>query len=371
MKFICEKSLLQYACSIASRAVPSKSPISSLEGLYIESIGNSIRITGYDLKKGIYTEIESEIEEQGTIVVNSRFFGEMIRRMPDGMVTISTEDNNNINAKCGRSEFNFIGLEIKDYPELPKFDGLSSLEIPQSILKSMINETIFAVARDEIRPVYTGSLFEVDDNTLNIVSVDGYRLAKRCEVIENSKLENCSFVVPGFALSDIEKICDDSDEKVVITIGDKHVSFKIGNSVVMTRRLEGEFINHRKSIPENFRYTVKVSRDELQQVIDRVALVLIEKNANPIKMIFEDGTINCSCTTPIGKADDICICEGSGEGLEIGFNDRYVTDSLKAAKNEELLLCLNTSSSPCVIKAADGTDKFTYMILPVRLHTGK
>jgi len=369
MKIVCEKHILQTACTVAGRATASKSPIPALEGLLIEA-GAGVKITGYDLKKGIYTMVEAEIEQPGAIVVPARLFGEMLRRMPDGMVTISADENENVNVKCGRSEFNIMGISAEDYPEMPMVDGLNNISLPQKILKSMINQTIFAVSDNDVRPIYTGTLFEVEGEVLTLVSVDGYRLAKRKEQLESAKMENCSFVVPGSALSDIERICADADENVSISVGTKHISFSIGDTVVVSRRLEGEFLNYRKSIPENFRYILKVERAEILSTIDRVALIISEKNSSPVRIRFNDSNIDCSCATPIGKAQDICICEGSGEGLEIGFNDRYLSDALKAAATDKLNICINTASSPCVITAADGTDNFTYMILPVRLRAG-
>ena len=369
MKLTCEKYLLQNACSVASRAAASKSPIPALEGLLLEA-GADLKITGYDLKEGIYTRIAADIAGSGAVVVGARLFGEMIRRLPDGMVTITVDDNNSVNVKCGKSEFNFMGMDAEDYPEIPNVEGLNRISLPQKILRSMIGQTIFAVADNDVRPIYTGSLFEVIDQTLTVVSVDGYRLAKRCETIESGELENCSFVVPGSALSDVERICGDGDESVSIAVGDKHISFSIGETVVISRRLEGEFLNYRRSIPENFRYNIKVDRAELMAVIDRVSLIISEKNSNPIHVVVGDSRIDCFCVTSVGKAEDVCVCEGSGDDLEIGFNDRYLMDALKAAGKDELLLCLNTASSPCVIKSADGDDKFTYMILPVRLRAG-
>ena len=313
---------------------------------------------------------DADIAEQGSIVVGARFFGEMIRRLPDGIVTISSDANNNVNVKCGKSEFNFMGISADDYPEMPAVDSLNNISLPQKILKSMINQTIFAVSDSDVRPIYTGTLFEVEDDTLTLVSVDGYRLAKRCEKLESAKMENCSFVVPGSALADIERICADSDDAVSISVGSKHISFTIDETVVITRRLEGEFLNYRKSIPDNFRIEIEVERSEMMSTIDRVALIVSEKNSSPIRMIFGDGSIDCTCATPIGKAEDVCTCEGSGDGLEIGFNDRYLMDAFKASGTDKLKICLNTASSPCIVKAADGSENFTYMILPVRLHAG-
>ena len=369
MKFSCEKSLLQAACAIASRATASKSPIPALEGLLIEAKAD-VKITGYDLKEGIYTNIQADVAQAGSIVVGARFFGEMIRRLPDGIVHVTTDDNNNVKVKCGKSEYNFMGINAADYPEMPVMDVLNTVSLPQKILRSMINQTIFAVADTDVRPIYTGTLFEVEGDTLTLVSVDGYRLAKRSEKLESAKMENCSFVVPGATLSDIERICADTDDLVQISVGAKHISFFIGETVVISRRLEGEFLNYRRSIPEMFRTVIQAERSELMQVIDRVSLIISEKNSSPVRMTFQDGTIDCYCVTPFGKAEDVCTCEGSGNGLEIGFNDRYLMDALKASGKDQLSICLNTASSPCVIKAADGSESFTYMILPVRLRAG-
>ena len=366
MKFSCEKYLLQNACSIASRATASKSPIPSLEGLLLTA-GTDLRVTGYDLKKGIYTNIPADVAEPGSIVVVARFFGEMIRRLPDGIVTLTVDERNNVNVKCGKTDFRFMGYDADEYPEMPNVEGLNEISLPQNILRSMIDQTIYAVATNDVRPVYTGTLFEISGDELTLVSVDGYRLAKRTEKIEKGQMEDCRFVVPGSSLSDIERICSDEEDEVRISVGAMHVSFSIGDTVVISRRLEGDFLNYRKSIPDSFRYTVQVDRAEFMSTIDRVALIINEKNSSPVRLNFRDGFIDCLCATVIGKAEDVCACEGSGEGLEIGFNDRYLMDALKAAGTEKLNICLNTASSPTILEAADGSKAFTFMILPVRL----
>ncbi len=368
MKISCDKYILQTACAVASRAAASKSPIPALEGLQI-SAEDKLYVKGYDLKKGIVTEVEAEISQRGSIVVGARLFGEMIRRLPDGIVSIDTDEKNNISVRCGKSQFNILGISADDYPELPRFDAVNSISLPQPILKDMIDKTIFAVSSDEVRPIYTGTLFEVEDDRLTLVSVDGYRLAKRTEKLENAHLEKCSFVVPGNALSDVVRICgDDEGESVSISVGAKHISFEMGGTIVITRRLEGEFLNYRRSIPESFKYEIGIDRSEFMSSVERVSLIVSEKNSSPVRMTVNDGTIDCLCVTPIGRAEDVCTCEGNGEGLLIGFNDRYMKDALKAAGTEELKLCVNTSSSPCIIRAADGSESFTYMVLPVRLH---
>ena len=369
MKFTCEKYLIQAACAVASRATASKSTIPALEGLLLEA-DTSLTVSGYDLRKGIYTRIEADVAEKGSIVVGARFLGEMLRRLPDGIVSISADENLNVTVKCGRSEFNFIGISPADFPEMPAVDGVNNITVPQNILRSMINQTIFAVATSDARPIYTGTLFEIREDVLTLVSVDGYRLAKRSEKIEKGHMEDCSFVVPGSALGDIERICSDEEGEVSIAVGTKHILFTIGDTVVVSRRLEGEFLNYRKSIPDAFRFTVEVEKAEFMSAIDRVALIISEKNSSPVRLTFSENGIDCLCMTPLGKAEDVCSCEGSGDGLEIGFNDRYLMDALKAAGSDRLTLCLNSASSPCIVRAADGSDKFTYMILPVRLRAG-
>jgi DNA polymerase-3 subunit beta len=327
-----------------------------------------VTVTGYDLKEGIFTTFAADVEEAGSVVIEARFLNEMLRRLPDGIVSFDCAEDCKVSVRCGRSKYDIIGIESAEYPEIQKVEGLNRVSLPQKILKSMINETIFAIAETDVRPVYTGTLFEIEDGKLTLVSVDGYRLAKRTEIPEEAAMENCTFIVPGSALADIERICGDTSDEVEISVGDKHIEFKIGDTVVITRRLEGDFLNYKKAIPATFKYEIKISRSEFLSTVDRVSLIVDEKNKTPVRVIFGDGMISCNCVTPLGKAEDVCICEGSGEDLLIGFNDRYLKDALKAAEGEDIKLCVNTASSPCVIVPAEGEEKFTYMVLPVRLH---
>ena len=368
MKFSCEKHVLQQAAMTAARAAASKSPMAALEGLLIQA-GENVRLTGYDLKRAIYTEIAADVAERGSIVIGARIFCEMLRRMPDGIITVEV-DGETVNVKCGRSKFDLAGLNAGDYPELPSVDQESGVSLPQGMLKKMINETSFAISTNEARPVYMGSLFELENNELRIVSVDGYRLALRREPVEGYG-DDCSFIVPGTALSDLERFCDDSDEKVVMAVGGKYISFTVGETVILSRRLEGEFLNYRKAIPDSFRVVVKTERTELLRVVERVSLIVDEKVRTPLRLTFDKDQINFACTTPVGRAEDVCVCEGDGGCLEIGFNDRYLSDALKNAPADEIVLNLNTGSSPCILKAADGSESFVYMILPVRLRAGQ
>lgn len=367
MKFSCEKYLLQQAIAIASRCSAAKSPIPALEGLLVEA-GQDVRITGYDLKKGIYTSFPADVADSGSIVLNTRLFGEIVRSLPDGIVTVELTNGSSVSITCEASDFSILGTDASEYPELPSVDRQNSVSIPQNVLSKMIRQTIFAVSDNESRPIYTGSLFDISGETLTIVSVDGYRLALRRENVDNGDVEDCSFIVPGTALSDVEKLCADTDEKVEITVGSKHISFSVGQTVLVSRRLEGEFLNYKKSIPTEFGTVVETNRDDLMKTVSRVSLIIDEKTKNPLRITVGDNSLDIRCRTGIGSAVDQCSVKVNGStGLTIGFNNRYLLDALKAAPTDTVHIGLNTASSPCVILPADGNDSFSYMILPVRL----
>jgi len=370
MKFSCDKALLIAAISITGKVASTKSAVPALEGLLLEA-SRGLQISGYDLKTGIKTVLPAEVEEMGNIVLNARLFGEIIRKLPEEVVTISVEENLMASITCGKSHFNVLGTSAADYPELPSVDTQNAIHIPQKVLKSMIAETIFAVSENESRPIQTGTLFEVENHTITLVSVDGYRLALRREKLEQSDFDKCSFVVPGTALAEVEKIALDSEELVTITIGTKHILFQIGETTVISRRLEGEFLNYRQAIPQSNKILLKVDRRDLVQSVERVSLIISDKVKSPIRCIFGDGALQISAVTPQGKASDECRIEGDGESLEIGFNNKYLLDALKSAPSDEIKLLMNTSVSPCIIGPTDEKDNFIYMVLPVRMKAGE
>ena len=366
MRFTCDKNELSAAIVKASRCCAQKSANPALEGLLIEA-GNKVTVTGFDLRRGIYASIDADIPEPGSIVLNTRLFGEIVRRLPDGEISVSSGRDFATVISCGKSEFRITGLDPEDYPLLPEVDCRNNLALPQGTLRDMLEETIFAVSDNEARPVYTGALFDVAGDELTIVACDGYRLSLRKEPLEKCDMEQGSFIVPGYALQDAEKICLDDTEPVTIHVGAKHVSFTAGGTVLITRRIDGEYLNYQKSIPDDNPVQLKVKRTELARVVDRVALVILDKMKSPLKFRFDYDSVNIMCCTAAGFADDTCFSEGDGEGLEIGFNNRYMLEALRSAPADELVLCLKNGFSPCVIKAADGDDSFKYMILPIRL----
>ncbi|UOX44758.1 DNA polymerase III subunit beta [Flavonifractor plautii] len=370
MKFSCEKALLQAAISTTSRAVSPKSSIPALEGILLEA-GNDLRLTGYNLETGIRTIVPADIREEGTLVLGARLFGEIVRKLPDDIVTFQSE-NYMVNIKCGMSEFNILGTDPEEFPELPTVEYQNSLILPQSRLKAMISQTLFAVSDNESRPIHTGSLFEVDSNGLTIVSVDGYRLALRHEAIDKKEgAETISFVVPGAALSEVEKICSDVDEPASVTQGARHVMFKVGDTMLVSRRLEGEFLAYRQAIPRNNTIHVEGETRALLSSIDRVSLIISDKLKSPLRCVFDSNLLKISTKTAIGDAYDECPLSGDGGGLEIGFNNKYLMDALKAAPADKVRLELTTGVSPCVILPTEGEENFLYMVLPVRLKAGE
>ena len=370
MKFSCEKALLQAAISTTSRAVSPKSSIPALEGILLEA-GSDLRLTGYNLETGIRTIVPADIREEGTLVLGARLFGEIIRKLPDDIVTFQSE-NYMVNIKCGMSEFNILGTDPEEFPELPTVEYQNSLILPQSRLKAMISQTLFAVSDNESRPIHTGSLFEVDSEGLTIVSVDGYRLALRHESIDKKEgAETFSFVVPGAALSEVEKICSDVDEPASVTQGARHVMFKVGDTMLVSRRLEGEFLAYRQAIPRNNTIHVEGDTRALLSSIDRVSLIISDKLKSPLRCVFDSNLLKISTKTAIGDAYDECPLSGDGGGLEIGFNNKYLMDALKAAPADKVRLELTTGVSPCVILPTEGEENFLYMVLPVRLKAGE
>lgn len=373
MKFSCEKAILQAMISIASRTVAPKSAIPALEGLLLEA-GSELTITGYNLKTGIRTVVPADITEPGSLVISARLFGDIIRRLPDDVVTVAT-DGFMVNITCGMSEFNILGTDAGEFPELPTVEYQNSLILPQRILHSMITQTIFSVSTNDSRPIHTGELFERSaDGLLTVVAVDGYRLALRREPTQMGVTDTaCQFVIPASALTEVSKICGDTDETIEIVQGSRHIMFRIEKTTLITRRLDGEFLNYDQSIPHNNPITVSVDRRQLISSIERCSLIITEQQKSPLRCTFGDGMLTIRTATAIGNAHDQCTIDGNGGDLEIGFNNKYILDALKAAPADTLRIHLNTPISPCIITPEEGEDeaKFLYMVLPVRLKAGQ
>lgn len=372
MKFSCEKTFLQSAIATTGRVVSTKSSIPALEGILLEG-NDTLQLTGYNLETGIRTTVPAEITEKGSLVLSARLFWEIVRKLPDDMVYFSSE-NMTVKIRCGMSEFNILGTDPADFPELPDVDYNNAFSISQSTMKSMIAQTLFAVSDNESRPIHTGSLFEVDENGLTVVSVDGFRLALRHEALVKKEGEGTfSFVVPGAALSEVEKICSDADDAAIVTVaqGRRHIMFQAKDTILISRRLEGEFLAYRQAIPRNNSIVVEGETRDLISSIDRVSLIISDKLKSPLRCTFGDQIVKVTTKTAIGNASDQCVVKGDGGELEIGFNNRYLMEALKAAPADRVRIELQSGVSPCVILPTNGTEKFIYMVLPVRLKSGE
>lgn len=370
MKFSCEKVLLQNAVNTASRAVASKSSIPALEGVLLQAGPAGLTVSGYNMNTGIRTTLEADVSEGGELVLSARLFGEIIRRLPDDVVVFTSDSGLNVKLACGDASYNISALSADDYPELPEVEDQYSVSIGQGTLRSMIAQTSFAVSTDEARPIHTGSLFEIEEDTLTVVSVDGFRLALRRENLERKADGAFRFVAPGAALNEVEKICQDTGDPAVVTLGSRHVLFQAGASQLICRRLEGDFLDYRTAIPRKNPISITADAKALMNSIDRVSVVISDKQKSPVRCVFQDGEVLLSAKTAAGDASDICRVSGDGRGLEIGFNNRYLLDALKYAPADTVRIELNTGISPCVITPAEGEESFLYMVLPVRLKNG-
>ena len=366
LKFSCEKALLQMAVNTASRTVATKSSIPALEGLLLEG-EEVLTLSGYNMQTGIRTRLEADIREQGRIVLNSRLFGDIIRKMPDDVIVFSADEKFMVTLTCGDARFEILGLSADDYPEMPEVDSDYSFTLQQGTLKAMINQTSFAVSTNENRPIHTGSLFEVEMGGVTVVSVDGFRLALRREKIEKLEGGAFRFVCPGSALNEVEKICEDSDELITVSLGKRHLLFETGSTELICRKLEGEFLDYKNAIPRNNPIRLTVDTKTMLNSLDRVSVVISEKLKSPVRCLMEGGSVTMSAKTGNGEAKDVCPVDGDGQGLEIGFNNRYLMDALRYAPAEQVVMELNTGISPCVLTPVDSSDSFLYMVLPVRL----
>ena len=355
IKFSCEKVLLQSAISVASRAVAAKSSIPALEGLLLH-VGDELTVSGYNMQTGIRATVPAEIGAQGDIVLNARLFGDIIRRMPDDVVVFTADDKLTVHVSCGDADFDITGLSAADYPELPLVEDEYALSIQQKVLREMIDQTAFAVSTNEARPVHTGALFEVTDMGLNVVAVDGFRLAFRREPIERIQGGAFSFVAPGSALNEVKNICGDTEDLATVILGKRHLLFEIGSTELICRRLEGEFLDYRRAIPRNNPISVIAETKDLTRSIDRVSVVISDKLKSPVRCTFDHDKVLLSAKTGNGEAKDICRLSGDGNGLEIGFNNRYLMEALRYAPADIVKIELNTGVSPAIIVPTEGEE---------------
>ena len=370
MKFTCEKALLVSAISVASRTVAPKSAIPSLEGLLVKA-GVKVMLTGYNLETGITVGVPADIAEPGECIMPARLFFDIIRKLPDDEVTVSVDESFRVSIRGGISSFTITAMTAEDYPELPDVESEKGIPVPQRELREMISGTIFSASENMARPIHTGCLFEIADESVTVVAVDGYRLALRRYIPEQPLERTVKFVAPAAALKEVEKILDDTDDPAVIYLGTKHILFMIGDATLVCRILEGEFLDWRRVLPQNNPIKVAANVREVTDSIERVSLVISEKLKSPVRCTFGDQTADFRTVSTIGAAHDVCQIAGDGKDLEIGFNCRYLLDALRAVPDGECMLELSNGLSPIVLTPCDDTRRYSYMVLPVRLKAGE
>ena len=369
MKFTCEKKQLVSAISVASRTVAQKSAISGLEGILIRA-GVKVMLTGYNLETGITVSVDADIQETGACVMPARLFFDIVRKLPDDTVSIQVDDSFKVSIKGGISSFTITALSADDYPELPDVDSEKGIRVPQNELKAMISGTIFAVSENQARPIHTGVLFEVDNDSITSVAVDGYRLALRRYLPEESLERTLKFVAPAAALKEVEKILGDTDDPATFYPGSKHILFTIGDATLVCRILEGEFLDWRRVLPQNNPVKLVGNVSRLTDSIERVGLVISEKLKSPVRCKFGDNAAELRTISTIGEAYDVCPIAGDGKDLEIGFNCKYLLDALRAVPDSECTLEMINGLSPIVLNPTEG-NRYSYMVLPVRLKAGE
>ena len=355
MKIICEKEKIIKALNSVTKAVASKPNNPILEGILIQTNNNELKLTTYDLEIGIEYIIDCEVEEEGAIVVNATMFSEIIRKLPNTDISISVNDKNLFVIECEGSLYKLATMNPSEFPELPQISIENSIQIEQNNLKDMIRKTIFAVSTEENRPIFTGCLFEITNNKLNLVAVDGFRLAWKSKYLQ-TKVNDFKAVIPGRTLNEINKILVDS--------------FELENCKIVTRLLDGEFLNYSSVIPETWETRIRVNKSNLQNCFERISLIssssMEKEKKYPVKISVDIGKVTISCTNQTGDAKEEMFVSTEGKNLEAGFNPKYFLDACRSIDDEEIFVDFGTSISPCIIRPVEDGD-YIYMILPIRM----
>lgn len=364
MKIICNQKLLAHKIGIAQKAINSKTTLDLLKGILLSAKDNQLTLTGYDLEIGIETHTQAEVIKNGEIVINARLFGDIIRKLPDSFVEIETDLDNNVYINCVNSRFKIKGDSAKEFPRLPEVNKNDLYSIPQDLLKNMIKQTVFAISQDQTKPVLMGELLEIVDGNISLVAIDGYRLAvKSCTV--NNIVKNTKVIIPGKTLNDVNSLLS-SEEEVKVGFDEKNAIFIIQDTKIITRLLEGDFIDYKKLLPREHNSKVKLNTKDLLNSIERASLLSQSEKNNLIKLSIRDNVMAITSNTDKGNVYEEVSLELEGDYLDIAFNSRYFLEGLKNIDSEEIFIEFTTNINPCIIKPADGI-KYTYLLLPVRI----
>ena len=364
MKIICDKTLLSAAIDGVSRAVTLRSTVPVLEGILLKAEGFSLTLTGYDMELGIVTTIEANVLEPGDIVLNAKLLSDMVRRMPAGQISISVADNGKTTIQGGVAQFEIQSMPAADFPQLPNTGAEETLTIKTGTFREMVERTLYAVSQDEKRPAHTGELFEIAADKLTVVALDGFRLA----IVERPVTANkeIRIIVPGKTMNEVLRLLANDDEaEVRICANRRFVVFITAGYTIMSRLIEGEFLNYRNVIPDGYRTQAVLDTKGFIETIERASLIITERLKNPLRISFTEGKVIVRCQTSLGRVVDEFAAGCEGEEVEIGFNNRYLLDALRNARTEQVKVQLSGPLSPVKILPAEGED-FLYLVLPVR-----
>ena len=366
MKIVCTKSNLVKGVSIVSKAVPSKTTMSILECVLIDATTDIIRLTANDMELGIQTDIEGEIIERGMIAIDAKFFSEIVRKLPDSDVIIETDESLQTTIVCEKAKFNISGKPGDEFSYLPIIEKDESIEVSQFTLKEVIRQTIFSIADSDSNKLMTGELFEIKNNMLRVVSLDGHRISIR-KIALDADVTDKKLVVPGKTLIEISKILSgEAESKVNISYTSNHIVFEFDNTVVVSRLLEGEYFKIDQMLSSDYDTKVRINKKELLNCIDRATLLVKEGDKKPIIINIGDEIMELKIKSQIGSMNEEIMINKEGKDLLIGFNPKVLIDALRVIDDEEVTLYLMNAKAPCFIK--DDNETYIYLILPVNFN---
>lgn len=369
MKFSCNQHTLTKALNIVSKAVTIRTTIPILKGILLKVDANGIlTMAASDLDLSIEKKIKVENSTPGEIVVLSKLFGDIIRKLPDGVITVE-ENDGKLNIKCSNSEFNIIGLSAEEFPNInPNEEDTEKLVFNKELLKDMIKKTSFAASIDENKGAMTGVLIEMDEDSLNMVAIDGFRMAIAREQMKNKKKQN--IIIPAKILTEISRIITEEEinsDDVTMVLNEKKAIFVMENTKIVIRLLEGEFMNYNRIIPTENPCKVVLNKNDLMNSVERASLLAKVGKNNLIKLEIKDNGIEITSKSEEGNVKEEVIASKEGNDITIGFNSKYLIDVLKVIDDENITMLFNTNVSPCLIKPLSGNE-FEYLILPVRIN---
>ncbi len=369
MKIICSKANLSKSVNIALKAVPNRTTMPILECILIDANSNNIKFTSNDMELGIETIVSGTIEQKGIVALDAKIFSEIIRRLPDNEVIIQTDENLNVTITCEKAKFNIPGKAGEDFAYLPVIEREESLTISQFTLKEMIRQTIFSIAVNENNRIMTGELFQIQDNKLKIVSLDGHRIAIRTMELKN-KYADRKVIVPGKTLNEISKILSgEVENQVTIFFSSNHIVFEFDDTVVVSRLIEGEYFRIDQMLSSDYETKVLINRKEFLNCIDRATLLIREGDKRPIIIRIENGSMELKIDSAMGSMNEQIDIEKEGKDILIGFNPKFLIDALKVIDDEVISIYLVNPKAPCFIRDDEG--KYTYLILPVNFNQSR